>query len=92
MSDASDADCKKVYLHLKRFKRNFWKSDIGSLDIPTLDKMNDGFDIDCETSDGKKLVENEDNMTTEAESKTLKVSLERCQWTHRVVITKEAKI
>ncbi|PHT31359.1 hypothetical protein CQW23_27696 [Capsicum baccatum] len=70
---------KQVYLHLKRSKRNSRKSDIGSLDIPTPDKMNDASDVGCETSNGKKLVENEDNMTTEADSKTLEVALERCQ-------------
>lgn len=70
---------KQVYLHLKRSKKNFQKSDIGSLDIPTPDKMNDASDVGCETSNGKKLMENEDNMTTKGEAKKLEVALERCQ-------------
>ncbi|PHU09301.1 hypothetical protein BC332_21161 [Capsicum chinense] len=54
-------------------------SDIGSLDISTPDKMNDASDVGCETSNEKKLVENEDNMATEAEAKKLEVALERFQ-------------
>ncbi|CAN4088530.1 unnamed protein product [Withania somnifera] len=61
----------------KRSKRNPQNSNIESLDIPVPDKMNDASDVGCETSSGKEqLVDREDNMNTEAESKTLEVALE----------------
>lgn len=60
-----------------RSKRKAEKSDIESLDIPIPDKMTDAAYVGCEMSSGKKqLVDNEDEMITEAESKTLEVALE----------------
>ncbi|XP_049395821.1 sister chromatid cohesion protein PDS5 homolog D-like isoform X1 [Solanum stenotomum] len=62
----------------KRSKKNPRKSDIGSMDIPIPDKMNDADDIGLETSSGKKeLVQKEDNAITQKQrSKTSKVSFE----------------
>ncbi|XP_059303542.1 sister chromatid cohesion protein PDS5 homolog D-like isoform X1 [Lycium ferocissimum] len=61
----------------KRSKRNAQKSDIESRDVPTPDKMNDASDVGCETSCGKKdLVDKEDSIIAETESKSSKVALE----------------
>ncbi|KAH0688336.1 hypothetical protein KY285_018906 [Solanum tuberosum] len=62
----------------KRSKKNPRKSDIGSMDIPIPDKMNDAYDVGLETSSGKKeLVQKEDNdITYKQRSKTSKVSFE----------------
>ncbi|KAH0763911.1 hypothetical protein KY290_019984 [Solanum tuberosum] len=61
----------------KRSKRKAQKSDTESLDIPILDKMKDASDVGCETiSEKKQLVDNEDDMFAQAESKTLEVALD----------------
>ncbi|XP_055827265.1 sister chromatid cohesion protein PDS5 homolog D-like isoform X2 [Solanum dulcamara] len=76
MTDASDVGCE-MSSSSKRSKRKAEKSDNESLDIPIPDKMTDASDVGCEMSSGKKqLVDNEDEMITEAESKTLEVALE----------------
>ncbi|KAK4362173.1 hypothetical protein RND71_017414 [Anisodus tanguticus] len=66
----------------KRSKRNPQRSDIGSLDIPIPDKMNDVADVGSETSSGKKeVVDKEDNdMTQKQKSKISEVALES-SWT-----------
>ncbi|KAM3380630.1 sister chromatid cohesion protein PDS5 C isoform X1 [Capsicum galapagoense] len=74
MNDSSDVGCKTSVSSSKRSKRIPRKSDIGSTDIPIPDKMNDASAVGCETSYGdKERVDKEDNMITEAESKTLEV-------------------
>ncbi|XP_049367887.1 sister chromatid cohesion protein PDS5 homolog C-like [Solanum verrucosum] len=61
----------------KRSKRKAQKSDTESLDIPIPDKMKDASDVGCETiSEKKQLVDNEDDMFAQAESKTLEVALD----------------
>ncbi|XP_047265856.1 sister chromatid cohesion protein PDS5 homolog C isoform X6 [Capsicum annuum] len=58
----------------KRSKRKAQKSDIESLDVLIPDEMNDASAVGCETSYGdKERLDKEDNMITEAESKTLEV-------------------
>ncbi|XP_015161619.1 uncharacterized protein [Solanum tuberosum] len=60
----------------KRSKRKAQKSDTESLDTPIPDKMKDASDVGCETISEKKLVDNEDDMFAQAESKTLEVALD----------------
>uniref|UniRef100_M1BR82 Nucleic acid binding protein n=1 Tax=Solanum tuberosum TaxID=4113 RepID=M1BR82_SOLTU len=57
-------------------KRKAQKSDTESLDTPIPDKMKDASDVGCETISEKKLVDNEDDMFAQAESKTLEVALD----------------
>lgn len=60
-----------------RSKRKAQKSDTESLDILIPDKMKDASDVGCETiSEKKQLVDNEDDMFAQAESKTLEVALD----------------
>ncbi|KAK4735677.1 hypothetical protein R3W88_009938 [Solanum pinnatisectum] len=61
----------------KRSKIKAQKSDTESLDIPIPDKMKDASDAGCETiSEKKQLMDNEDDMFAQAESKTLEVALD----------------
>ncbi|KAF3622890.1 putative pentatricopeptide repeat-containing protein-like [Capsicum annuum] len=74
VNDASDVGCKMIVSSSKRSKRKAQKSDIESLDVLIPDEMNDASAVGCETSYGdKERLDKEDNMITEAESKTLEV-------------------